>query len=446
MLEAEKGVIGCVLIDNDVLFKVYNILKPNMMSTEFCSDCYSEMLAMYDHGDVINIMTLSQNLECDKWDAEYIGNALKECVLSSPMSEMIKSYADTIIKEWKARTVKELISRVSLQPKDIDDTILELRTRLDELQENEQAKSKTMKQIVEENKDKHFNADVGKDRIRLGFYNLDEATGGLEGGDIMVIGARPAVGKSAIVAQMIANVASKGKKVGYFNLEMSDAQVYERFVSKESQIDLTRVRRAKAFLGEEESKYNAANEKLSKMRVIVSTNCRNVSTIKAECRHQGFDLIVIDYLQLMKSDKKYTNRVNEVGDISKSVKELAMELNVPIILLSQLNRVSEQKNTKEPEMSELREAGDIEQDASIIFLMWNASEKDAKYKGGKCCKNRMGITMKEGITFEGEHMEFKEWRDDWDKYEIMIRNLDGNSPDYSRDITKESNNPFGEDW
>ena len=138
-----------------------------------------------------------------------------------------------------------------------------------------------------------------------------------------------------------------------------------------------------------------------------------LSDIRAESRHMGYDLIIVDYLQLLRPDKTYgANRYAEVGAISKALKGLAMELNIPVIALSQLNRSSEGRDDKEPTMSELREAGDIEQDASVILLLWNLSRDNNKKKGLKTEKNRQGLTGKQVLEFDGDHMRFIETDED----------------------------------
>ena len=142
---------------------------------------------------------------------------------------------------------------------------------------------------------------------------------------------------------------------------------------------------------------------------MITTGSKSVNEIRSESRHMGYDIIIIDYLQLLKSDKEYRgNRYAEVGAISKAIKSLAMELNIPIIALSQLNRVSETRDTKEPTMAELREAGDIEQDASVIILMWNLSQEDNSKKGCKVEKQRQGQTGKVVMNFNGDLMRFEE--------------------------------------
>lgn len=429
MTEAEQGVIGCVLIDNRALYEVYDILKPQMFSSEFCQDCFAVMLAIYDRGENINLVSLSQALENHKWTPEMIAEELRDCVLTAPTSVMIKSYADAVARDYKARITKQLFQRVSLKPCDIDDTIAEVLTGLEELQQNKKKSLKTLKQIVKENKDNYFTEHVGEDGIKTGFYKLDDCLGNLEGGDVTVIGARPAVGKSALVTQMIGQMAARGRRTAYFNLEMNESQVYERFVARLAELSLTRVRRAKAFLGGEKEAFDRANIQMSNYNVMISTGSKTVSEIKAISRHQQFDIIVIDYLQLIKADRRFSNRASEVGEISKSIKALATELNIPIILLSQLNRLSEQKETKEPTMAELRESGDIEQDASNIILLWNMSE-NRKYKGLKIEKQRQGEPMKEGLEFDGEHMKFIERQESFERFQSYIKQLERSKNDF----------------
>ena len=439
MTEAEQGVIGCSLIDSKSLYDVYNNLKPEMFSSDFYRDCYSELLAMYDNGEPINVLSVSQRMESRQYDVETIGTELKQCMLSAPTSAMIKSYGNTIVNEYRARSAKELFQRVSFQPKDIDNTIAEILIRFEELQGNIAVRSKSLKQIVQEYKGNYFNEHVGEGLIRTGFEKLDDCLGGLEGGDITVIGARPGIGKAAFVTQVIGNMAQRGHRIGYFNLEMNNSQVYERMVSKLAELSLTRVRRAKAFLGGEEKACNKANDELETYDVVVSTGSKSISEVRAESRHQNFDIIIIDYLQLVKADKHYGNRASEVGDISKAIKALAMELHIPIILLSQLNRISESKDTKEPTMAELRESGDIEQDASNILLMWNVSG-DRAYKGLKVEKQRQGENMRIGMKFDGSHMCFVEIDDTFDDFLEMVKSKEKSSDGFKS--AKYSSTPF----
>lgn len=407
MTEAEFGVIGCVLIDNDVLNGIWRTLKPEMFSSEFAQDTYKEMLAMYDRNESIDPMSLSMALENHKYAQEQISFLMKSCISETITSTMIKSYVDAVVKEYKSRTVKDMFQRASLKPCDINDTIADLLTRLEHLEEGKEVRLKPLKQVVDENKDNYFKENVGDGGIKTGLAQLDDVFGELERGDVTIVAARPAVGKSALVTQIIGDMAKRGLKIAYFNLEMSDKQVYERFISRLAEIGLTRVRRAKAFLGDEKDKFDHANEEMSDYQVSIATGPMTPRGIKAECRHQNYDVIIIDYLQLLTPDHRCGGRSEEVGEISRAVKRIAGELNAHVIALSQINRTSEGRDTKEPTMAELRESGAIEQDASNIFMLWNLSD-DKSYKGAKVEKNRQGITMKEAMEFDGDHMKFVE--------------------------------------
>ena len=423
MIEAERGVIGCVLIDQSCLYDIYGKLEPEMFENEFCGDVYREMLVMYDCGKKINLMDLSQQMENHKYDSQFVAEQLKECLQASPTSVLAKNYAHTIVNEYKSRVVKELFSRVSLRPKDINDSIAECLLKLESLQQSEESGLRSMKQIVEENQGNYFTENKVTSGIRLGFEELDENLGDLPKGDVTVVAARPAVGKSAFVAQVVTHLCDKGLKVGYFNLEMREQQVYERFVSNLGELSLLRVKRAVAFLGNEKEKFEKANEKLKSYNLFISPS-RKVSRIKAACRHQNFDVIVIDHLQLTQSDKKWSgNRNGEIGENSREIKAFAMSLGVHVILISQLNRLVEQREGKEPNLADLRESGDIEQDASNIIFLWNLSDKEnlRSFKGLKVEKNRDGLPMKEGLEFVGEQMRFKEVEDSFEKFKASVK-------------------------
>ena len=411
MQTAEQQLIGSILMDSQVLNEIYQTIRPEMITTDFFRDCYGEMLGMFDRNIEINPMQISKALS-NRYNPEDVNRWLIECINATTTSTSAKSCANMIVSEYKVHMVKKMFNDSRFNAKDINDTIGTLLTRLEELQDNKKVQSKTLKQIVEENRGNYFNENSKiKSDIKTGLFELDNCLGGFQGGDTVVIGARPSVGKSALAQQIVEYNAKRGKKVGYFNLEMVESQVYERFVSKHSEIDIIRIRRALAFLGYEEEQFNKANDELADLNIVVSTGSKTDLEIKAECRHQNFDLIVIDYLQLVRSHKRCESRRVEVGEVSRSLKALAMELNVPIILLSQLSRKSENLFDREPTMDDLRETGDIEQDAAQIILMWNLSkdkEKFGNFKGIKVDKNRNGVFIREPLDFDGSHMTFKE--------------------------------------
>lgn len=406
---AEQNVIGSLLLDKNCMDEIYNVLSADMFTSELLGKMYLEFQKGYDNRYDVNPAVIVQKLSGYRFPEYIIIDEIKNCTVNTTTSATVKSYADVIVNEYKARRLDNILGAIKVSPNDVNGQIGRIITDLEALQDGKSASSKTLPEIVRENKDKYF-IDNEEKKTYIGFSMLDDLLGGLEGGDMIVIGARPAVGKSAFVTQITSSLAKRGKKVGFYNLEMQEKQVYERFVVSQSGIGLTRLRRAKKFLGDEKERFDKANEVLEKKdNIVITTGSKSVSEIRAESRHMGYDIIIIDYLQLLKSDKEYRgNRYAEVGAISKAIKSLAMELNIPIIALSQLNRVSEARDTKEPTMAELREAGDIEQDASVIMLLWNLSQDDKSKKGCKIEKQRQGQTGTVVLRFNGDLMKFEE--------------------------------------
>ncbi len=404
---AEQNVIGSLLIDSGCIEKVYKDLSPEMFQVEILADMYLEFLRGYENGYTVNVVTLSAKLQ--SVPVVMVNQELKKCMENTVTSTEIRSYADVIIREYKSRQLNGILQTVKPEPDQVNNQIGQLINDLEALKDGKESPSKTLAEIARENREKYFR-DNEAAKLYLGFPGIDDLLGGLEGGDMIVIGARPAVGKSAFVTQIASNLAKQGKRVGFYNLEMQEKQIYERFIAAQSGIGLTRLRRAVRFLGDEERRFQEANEVLERQEnIVITTGSKLVSEIRSESRHMGYDIIIIDYMQLLRSDKVYRgNRYAEVGAISKAIKALAMELNIPIIALSQLNRVSEARENREPVMAELREAGDIEQDASVIMLMWNLSQKDRSQKGFKVEKQRQGETGKMVLRFNGDLMQFEE--------------------------------------
>ena len=405
----EQNIIGALLLDAECISEICNKVQAEMFEEKLLGRMYLEFQRGYDNHYKVDMVILVQKIAQSKDTQAIVLEVAKNCIQNTVTSANIKFYADALVDEYKTRKLKGILEKVELSVGEINSQIGKLITELEALQGNEVNAFMTLPEIVREYKDGYF-TDNEEEKIYTGFPKLDDLLGGLEGGDMIVIGARPAVGKSALVTQITSNLAKQGKRVGFYNLEMKEKQVYERFVVSESGIGLTRLRRAKRFLGDEKERFDRANEVLGRQEnIIITTGSKSISEIRAEVRHMGYDIIIIDYLQLLKADTTYRgNRTAEVGAISKAIKALAMELNIPIIALSQLNRVSEKKETKEPTMAELREAGDIEQDASVIILMWNLSQKDRSKKGCKVEKQRQGQTGQVVMRFNGDMMRFEE--------------------------------------
>lgn len=411
---AEKTVIGSLLMDKDCMSEIYGILEPQMFTSELLGKVYHEYQRAFDRGYDLTLPMIEQKLRSDSFPSALIIEELTSCVTDTITSATVKQNAMVVENDYKAYLSDKMLSAIKITPNNLKSQIGALQSVIDLLQTGKQSTSKSLAEIVAENKDKYFREKEVKP-LHIGFSKLDDLLGGLEGGDMIVVGARPAVGKSAFVTQITSNLAKQGKRIGFYNLEMQNKQVYERFVVNESGIGLTRLRRAIKFLGDEKEKFDKANEVLAKADniVITSAGAKSVGDIKAESKHMDYDIIIIDYLQLLKADNTYRgNRAAEVGEISRAIKNLAMELNIPIIALSQLNRASMGRDDKEPTMAELREAGNIEQDASVIMLLWNLDENDKSRKGCKIEKNRQGECGKIVMRFNGDTMRFEETDED----------------------------------
>ena len=406
---AEQNVIGSLLLDNDSMKDIYGMLTPEMFKQPFYASVFREFQRGYDKRYLVNLAVLEQKLSSENTPVTYIVQELSSCMAATDTSATIKSYAKVVVNDYKAVVLNNFLSHISVQSGNIDEVIREISEQMDVLRDKKREKSKTLSEVTKIYKNQYF-VERDVEPLSIGFPVLDDLLGGLEGGDMIVIGARPAVGKSAFVTQITKNLAKNGKRIGFFNLEMQTKQVYERFVASESGIRLTRLRKATHFLGDEKEKFEDANNVLEKAdNIVITTGSKSIGEIRAESLHMDYDIIIIDYLQLLKSDVSYRgNRTAEVGAISKAIKGLAMELNIPIVALSQLNRTSEMSATKEPTMAELREAGDIEQDASVIILMWNINQDDHSKKGCKIEKNRQGKLGKQVLDFDGDLMKFSE--------------------------------------
>ena len=399
----EYKVIGSLLTDNKFIKYYYGKLTPEMFEIPVCREAYTQCIRLYDLGKPINITELKKSLE-GSYDNETISMFFKRCIDNSIYADSeARSLQSAIFDRYRAVELKSLCNSLTYLPKNVNEEIIAINKATENLIKGSELKGHSLEQITNKYKDYY-----GKEHpagIKTGIYALDELLVSLEKGDMTVIGARPAVGKSALATQIIMSNADKGYRVGYFNLEMTEKQIFERIVARYSKIGLLRLRKALQFIGEEQQKYNEAIERIKAYKnLIIYSGSFTTNDIKMHCKNQDFDLVVIDYLQLVKANKSYNNRVSEVGDVSKGIKALAMELKTPVIALSQLNRT---KNaTDEPTISDLRESGDIEQDASNVMLMWNIDEAGT-VKGLKIEKNRQSVLGKVALSFDGSEMEFK---------------------------------------
>ena len=407
--EIENAIIGCLLVSPDEMKNYYNVIQPKMFQSSFCRKVYEALFLFFEKGEDVDVNLLSSKLSENNPKVDW-GNRLREMLMATPTSVGIKGYVKTLVNEYRAREFTEFLANQTINPSCIDDVMAATQTFIESLKENRQSNNVSAKSLMAKMKNHCFVDRRDTERkITTDLFQLDDYLK-IEPKEVTVIGARPSVGKSAL-ALMIAQYVASGLKVDYFNLEMNEVHIGQRLIAMGSDLELARIVNAKAFLGDEKEKFNKALEVQSNKNLNIITDSLSDLDIVAECRYNKPDLVVIDYLQLIRcASKKVTNRREEVGAVSRRIKEMAMELNVPVILLSQLSRKSEYTSDKRPTMADLRETGDIEQDASNILLMWNLSD-DKQYrsfKGLAIDKNRQGELFEECLVFDGNHMKFTE--------------------------------------
>lgn len=402
-MNVEKQLIGSLLIDSTRIDEMHLIT-----SEMFTDSVLSKIFSIFEHSEEkeINQLVIVPQITSDFLTEQQAVELLAEIVSEHDSGISDRSCVNRLFDEYRVRKFNEILEHTKLSPANIESTLEEYKEQIDSLQKtHERKKARSLAELTEY-KDEYF-IEKNRKHFDLGFKKIDKAIGGIDAGDTIVIAARPAVGKSAFALQIGRKFGREGHKVGYFNLEMSEKQIYERSVASTSGIDMTRIRLATGFLNDERDKFEYGNNQLkAEINVFIIPDTQTIDTIRNEQKNEKYDVIIIDYLQLIQTNSKRNNRSSEVGDISRGLKAIARDFKIPVIALSQLNRASEMNRDKEPQMSELRESGDIEQDASVIIMMWNPNPDDRSEKKIKVEKSRNGYTDRETLFFDGKHMTF----------------------------------------
>lgn len=402
-MNAERQIIGSLLLDSSRIDEMH-LINSEMFKDTVLGDIFS----IYEHaeGKEVNPLVITSKLKSDFMTEKQLSELLTDIISTHDPGISDRYCMNVIFDEYRVRAFDNFLNHVQLSPQNIDNIFDKFRESIDSLQKpSDNSVGIKLSEMVK------YKGEYFKDRNRkhldLGFAKIDKAIGGMDDGDVIVIAARPAVGKSAFALQMIRKFGKDGYKVGYFNLEMAERQIYERSIASASGIDMTRIRLATTFLNDEFDKFEEGNKALEQECNVTSiTGTQTINSIRAVQKQAQFDVIVVDYLQLIQSTGKRPNRAAEVGDISRGLKAIATDFKIPVIALSQLNRASELNKDKEPTMSELRESGDIEQDASVIILLWNGNPEDATEKKIKVEKSRNGYVDRDTLYFDGKHMTF----------------------------------------
>lgn len=428
-LDAERSTLGSLLIDKDAITKVADFLKPEDFYHESHSLIYQAMMSLFEKRSPIDLLTLTSILE-DRKKLEAIGGASYLAALTNevPTSTHVFQYAMIVKQKSTLRRMIAAGNAISALGYNQDDPLENL---LEEAEKNLFGVSQTflkdhfvhIKEILNSTYDKitELHDPATKDKYRgipTGFLDLDNMLSGLQPADLVVLAARPSMGKTAFALNIAQNIAKKGFSCGVISLEMSKEQLVERMFCSLLNVDSWKLRTGK--LTEADfMRIGAVMDELYSMKIYIDDSVGNsIAELRAKARRlqmeHGLDFLVIDYLQLMSAGKggfNQTNRVQEISEISRSLKALARELRIPILALSQLSRAVELRPSKIPQLSDLRESGAIEQDADVVMMMYREDyyEEDSQRPGVTDIfirKHRNGPTGHVELGFKKEQMRF----------------------------------------
>ncbi|HET9569685.1 MAG TPA: replicative DNA helicase [Vicinamibacterales bacterium] len=383
-LEAERSVLGAILVHNDA----FNLAAQVIDSQDFYRDAhrriFDRMVALNERHDAIDFVTLKEEL-ARAGELDEVGGPAYVAGLADgvPRATNVEYYA-RIVKE-KA-TLRNLIYAASKIVTNAYEAEQESDLILDEAEsaifavadDRLKAGFIAMRDLVKDSFpkiEKLFEQKRLITGVPTGFVDLDEMTRGLQGGDLVIVAARPSMGKTSLVLNIAQYVAALGDQVvGFFSLEMSKEALFLRLLTSEAQIDGHRLMSG-AIGGNDYHRISHALEKLNAMKLFIDdTASIGVLEMRAKSRRlqaeHGLNLLVVDYIQLMSGRGRFENRTLELASISRSLKGLAKELNVPIVVLSQLSRAPEARSDHRPQLSDLRESGALEQDADVVVLIY----------------------------------------------------------------------------
>ena len=430
-LESERSLLGSLLIDREWVIKVADIVSKEDFYDDNHGLIYSVIIELYRKNRPIDLVTVSEALAAGgKIDIIGGNNYLAELTISVPTSAHVFEYAQIVKSKAILRRLIQTGSTISSFG---FDEITEINTLLERSEQSlfqiTQTFIKNRLTHIREILDLRYEeyAETHEDpkkmeegKIMTTFKNLDNKLQGLKGGDLVILAARPSMGKTAMALNIAQNVAKK-KNVAIFSLEMSKEQLTDRMVCAAMGIDSWKLQKWE-LTDDEFARIWDALSQLSLSHIFIDDSASmSLLEIKSKCRRlkmeSGLDLVVIDYLQLI-SGTNPMNRVQEISDISRGLKSLARELHVPIIALSQLSRNVENRASKEPILSDLRDSGSIEQDADIVLMIYreeyynNAELQANDMNKGKTTifirKNRNGPVGNADFIFDGKFMKFRE--------------------------------------
>lgn len=426
--EAEGSVLGSLLIDKEAIYRVADILRSEDFYKPAHEKIYAAILELHQNHQPIDILSVTSYLK-DKGALESVGGSgyLAELVNSVATSSNVAHYAKTVKEKRTLRDAIHLASGIAERafdtPDDVGEFLDGIEQKLLAISQNSTSKNLVRMKLEEagERMARRHQNGSGITGVPTGFSKLDQKLSGLQKSDFIVLGARPSLGKTSLALDIARNAATLGSEpVGVFSLEMSHDQIVDRIIAAESGIPLWRLRAGRLSEDIEFQMVQAALDRLSKVPIFIDdTPAPDILQLRTMARRMqvehGLGLIIIDYLQLIKPRKDFDSSVQQITEISRSLKGLARELNVPVVALSQLSRGVEQRDVKIPRLSDLRESGAIEQDADIVMFLYR-KDRDKIDLGPEeqnlaeliIAKHRNGDLGTISLRFDPDRVSFKE--------------------------------------
>lgn len=424
--EAEKSVLGSIILDKEALYEVLEILRDDDFYSEMHQEIYRAVLELFRKSEPVDILTVSEELKTRN-TLEMVGGRAYVAQLSTlvPSTSNAPEYARIIAEKAVLRRlisasseIMEQAYREKIEPEMVLD---HAEQAIFEIAQTRQKKDfEPLKEVLYGNLkriDEVSKLDGGLTGITTGFLDLDSKTSGLQKSELIILAARPSMGKTALALNIAQQAALKGKaKVLIFSLEMSKEQLGQRLLSIESRVELQKIKTGRLEQGSDWDQLYLAIDKLSKAEIYIDdTPGISVLEIKNKSRRlkaeRGLDLIIVDYLQLMAFEGRSESRQQEITSISRFLKHLAREMECPVLVLSQLSRAPEQRTDHRPILSDLRESGAIEQDADIVMFLYrdgyyNPNTEKPNICEVKIAKNRSGPTATVELTWLEKNTRF----------------------------------------
>ncbi len=383
-IEAEQSVIGSMVMDAEAIVQASEIITGDDFYNKQYGVVFETMVELHNSGKPVDIVTLQDGLKEKNVPAEVSSlEFLRDLITSVPTSANVKSYAkivaDNSTLRKMIRTAEEIENTCYARKESLETILEEAEKRVFNLaQKRNTGETVPIRKVVTNALNKIEIASRNKGSVTgipTGFLDLDTRTAGLQPSDLILVAARPSMGKTAFVLNIAQHVAFRqNMAVAIFSLEMSKEQLVNRMFSLESKVDAQDLRTGQLSEADWEKLIESAGTIAQSHLIIDDTPGISIAEMRSKCRKFKMDhdlkLIIIDYLQLMSGSGKSDSRQQEIADISRSLKALARELSVPVIALSQLSRAVEQRPDHRPMMSDLRESGAIEQDADVVMFIY----------------------------------------------------------------------------